>query len=54
MFVCLNSFVMKVVSLPVYMNVAQDRAVAFFSGCGGSCRVDFCGRIGKVLLCRMF
>jgi hypothetical protein len=31
--------------------VAQDRAVGFFSGCGGSCGVDFLGRIGKEFLC---
>jgi hypothetical protein len=30
MFVWLNSFVMRVVSLPVYVNGAQDRAVGFF------------------------
>ena len=53
MFVCLNSFVMRVVSLPVYVNVAQDCAVGFLSGCGGVCGVDFWGRIGKAFLCRM-
>jgi hypothetical protein len=52
-FVCLNSFVMKVVSLPVYVNVAHDCAVGFFSGCGGICGVTFWGRIGKVLFCKM-
>jgi hypothetical protein len=51
--VCLNSSVMRVVSLSVYVNVAQDRAVGFFSGCEGSCGVDFWGQIGKELLCRM-
>jgi len=54
MVVCLNSFVMRIVSLSVYVNVVQDHAVDFFSGCGGSCGVDFWGRIGKELLCRMF
>jgi hypothetical protein len=42
---CLNSFVIKVVSLPVYVNVAQGCAVGFLSGCGGICRVDFGGRM---------
>ena len=51
MFVCLNSFVMKVVSLAVYVNVAEDCVVGFLSGWGGSCGVDFWWRIGKVLLC---
>jgi hypothetical protein len=50
MFVCLDSFVMKVVSLPVCMNVDQDCAVGFLSGCGGICGVGFGGRIGNVLL----
>jgi hypothetical protein len=31
----LNSFVIKVVSLPVYVNVAQGCAAGFFSGCRG-------------------
>ena len=35
MFVCLNSFVMKVVSLPVYVNVARDCVVGLLSGWGG-------------------
>ena len=52
MFVCLNSFVMYVVSLPVYVNMAQDCVVGFLCGCGGICGVVFWGRIGKVL-CRM-
>jgi hypothetical protein len=30
--VCLNSFVMEVVSLPVDVNVAQGRSAGFFSG----------------------
>jgi hypothetical protein len=42
-FVYLNSFVMKVVSLPVYVNVAHDCAVGVFSGCGGICGVTFLG-----------
>jgi hypothetical protein len=54
MFVCLNSFGMKVVSLPVYVAVAQGCALGFLSGCGGICGVDFWGRIGKALLCRMW
>jgi hypothetical protein len=49
----LNSFVMKVVSLPLYVNMAQGCAAGFFSGCGGVCGVGFGGRIGKALLCRM-
>jgi hypothetical protein len=53
MFVCRNSFVMKVVSLPVCVNVAQVRAVGFFYGCGGGGEMDFWGRIGKALLWRM-
>ena len=53
MFARLNSFVMTVVSLPVYVNVAQGCAAGFFSMGGGVCGVDFWGRIGKALLCRM-
>jgi len=53
MFACLNSFVTTVVSLPVYVNVAQGCAAGFFSEGGGVCGVDFWGRIGKALLCRM-
>ena len=52
MFVCLNSFVMKVVSLPVYVNVAQVRAGGFSLGVGVA-GVDFWGRIGKAMLWRM-
>ena len=40
MFAHLNSFVMEVVSLPVYVNVAQGCAARFFSGYGGICGVD--------------
>ena len=54
MFARLNSFVMTVVSLPVYVNVAQGCAAGFLSEGGGVCGVDFWGRIGKALLCRMF
>ena len=32
---CLKSFVMKVVSLPMYMKVAHFRFVGWSSGCGG-------------------
>ena len=54
MFVCLNNFVMKVVSLPVYVNTAQDCVAGFLCGCGGVCElVFFGGRIRKELLCRM-
>jgi hypothetical protein len=53
MSVHLSSFVMTVVSLPVYVNVAQGCAAGFFSEGGGACGVDFGGRIGKVLLCWM-
>ena len=35
MSVCMNSFVMKVVSLPVYVEVAHFRLAGWFSGCGG-------------------
>ena len=45
---------MKLVSLPVCVNVAHVRAVCFFSGCGGVGGVDFWGRIGKALLWRMW
>jgi len=48
MFARLNSFVMKVVSLPFYVNVAQGCAVGFFLGVEG-----FVGWIGKALLCTM-
>ena len=57
MFARLNSFVMKVVSLPMYLNMAQGCAAGFFSGCGGVCGVDFGGRIGKAFClryCRYF
>jgi hypothetical protein len=47
MFARLSSFVMKVVSLPVYMYLAQGCAAVFFSEGGGTCGVDFGGRIGK-------
>jgi hypothetical protein len=53
MFVCLNSLVMKVVSLPVYVTMAQFRAVGLFAGCEGGGWADFWGRIGKALLWRM-
>jgi hypothetical protein len=53
MFVCRNNFVMNVVSLPVYVNVAQVRAVDFFSGCRGGGGVDFRERFGKTLLWKM-
>jgi hypothetical protein len=52
MFARLSSFVMTVVSLPVYVNVAQGCAVLFFSEGGGACGLDFGGRIGKALLCK--
>ena len=35
MYVCLNSFVMKVVSLPVYVKVAHLRLAGWSSGCSG-------------------
>ena len=35
MSMCLYSFVMKVVSLPVYVEVAHFRLAGWFSGCGG-------------------
>jgi hypothetical protein len=54
MFVCLNSFVIKVVSLPVYVKVAQALSVGFFSGSGGVTVKVFGGRIGKALLWMMF
>ena len=50
---CLNSFVMKVVSLPVYVNVAWLCAGGIPSGRRGGGEVDFWGRIGKALLWRM-
>jgi hypothetical protein len=42
MFVSLNSYVKKVVSLPVYVNVAQVRAGGFSLGVGVA-GVDFWG-----------
>jgi hypothetical protein len=35
MFVCSKSFLMNVVSLPVYVNVAHFCLVRCFSGCDG-------------------
>ena len=58
MSVCLNSFVMYVVSLPEYVNVARVCFVRGFVGLLGSwvgkggC-IWWGGGIGKELLCRM-
>ena len=35
MLVCLNSFMMNVVSLPMYVKVAHFRFASCFSGCDG-------------------
>ena len=53
MSVCLNSFVMKVVSLSVYVNVAHLHFSGWSSGCGGEGGVFGGGVIGKSLLRRM-
>jgi hypothetical protein len=53
MFVCLSSFVMNVVSLPVCVKVAHVCFVGCYFGWGGGGGWGFWGSIGNLLLCRM-